>query len=340
MPITLLVDDQDPQIQYLCPSSHQTVSGSYYNNTWTIPQSEECKEGWFEYVFYGTRVHVAASVAPDAEYLVKLDDGPFMSQSAGDGSFTSSTLTDGKHTITYAAVPGQLPPILDYLTVTAGSLTPLKGRTVVADDTDDGITYSGTWSNGNLLGVPFDYSTSFYNNSTHWSRSNGDNFRFEFEGTSISIYGIVANISSGTNITAEYVIDGVSRIQGLPIGTLDSLPMLELFHADVEPGNHTFAMNVTGIQAPQALGIDFIAYNTSAEIIASSGNPRASHQIPPWAPKVIASVSSLAVILLLGSFALIWCRRKRAKTQQPSMSNNVHTIEFGSKSSVESLSKK
>ncbi|KAF9046568.1 hypothetical protein BJ165DRAFT_1585235 [Panaeolus papilionaceus] len=265
MPTTLLIDDHDSQIKYLCTSSQQTVSGSYYNNTWTTAQSDECTKGWFEYTFYGTGVHVGASIAPDAPYSVKLDDGPFISQPAGDGSFTSSLLTDGKHTITYAAGPGQLPPILDYLTVTAGSFTPLKGRTVVADDTDASIFYSGTWSEQSLLRVPFDYSTSFYNNSTHWSRSIGDNIRFEFEGTSISIYGIVANISSGANITAEYAIDGVSKMYNLPQDTLDSLPMLELFHAEVDAGTHTFMMNITSIQATQALGIDFIAYNSSAE---------------------------------------------------------------------------
>lgn len=50
---TLLVDDQDPRINYLCPTLNQQVIGTYSNNTWSTIKSKRCKEGWFEYTFYG-----------------------------------------------------------------------------------------------------------------------------------------------------------------------------------------------------------------------------------------------------------------------------------------------
>jgi hypothetical protein len=340
MPTTLLIDDQDPQIQYLCPSSHQKVAGSFYNNTWTAVQDDECQKGWFEYTFYGTGVHVATSIAhPGANYSVKIDDGPFIAQS-GNGPFTSALLSDGKHTITYAAGAGQPPPLVDYLAVTTGSLTPLHGKTIVADDMDDTIIYSGAWTDQSLLTVPFDYSTSLYRNTTHWSTRIGDHIRFEFQGTSISVYGIVANISSGGNITAEYTVDGVKRTQGLSPGTLDSLPMVELFHADVEAGNHTFTMNITDIQVPQSLGIDFITYNASAP---NDTNPKTntsdgSRQIPPWGIRVVIIVSVLAACLLLGSFVILLWRKKRIRKHlsESTADQTTHIIEFGSRRSTES----
>ena len=65
---TLLVDDQDAQINFLCPTLKQKVFGSYSNNTWSTIKSESCKTGWFEYTFYGLStlfefIHLAADDA-------------------------------------------------------------------------------------------------------------------------------------------------------------------------------------------------------------------------------------------------------------------------------------
>ena len=50
----IFVDDQDPEVKYLCPSFKQKVAGAYYEDTWTSPQKKEsCGTGWFQYTFYG-----------------------------------------------------------------------------------------------------------------------------------------------------------------------------------------------------------------------------------------------------------------------------------------------
>jgi len=50
----IFVDDQDPEVKYLCPSFKQKVAGAYYGDTWTSPQKKEsCGTGWFQYTFYG-----------------------------------------------------------------------------------------------------------------------------------------------------------------------------------------------------------------------------------------------------------------------------------------------
>ena len=48
-----LLDDQSADIAYLCPVTHQTVLGSYFNNTWTSISDESCGDGWFQLTFSG-----------------------------------------------------------------------------------------------------------------------------------------------------------------------------------------------------------------------------------------------------------------------------------------------
>ena len=51
-----LLDDQSADIAYLCPVTHQTVLGSYFNNTWTSISDESCGDGWFQLTFSGACV--------------------------------------------------------------------------------------------------------------------------------------------------------------------------------------------------------------------------------------------------------------------------------------------
>ncbi|PPQ91688.1 hypothetical protein CVT25_012901 [Psilocybe cyanescens] len=313
--ITLFVDDQDPQVQYLCPSIHQHVAGSYYNNTWTTVRNDSCSEGWFQYTFYGTGVHVSTTVAASgASYSVKIDDGEFVSHS-GTGAYDSPILSDGKHTITYATGTSLSPPAFDYLAVTAGGSTLLDGRTLAMDDADSSIVYSGSWLNTPVVPTGFDSSISLYRDTVHWTSTVGNSLQLQFEGSSISVLGIATNISSGGNITATYTLDGVTKAQDLPRGTLDTVPMVNLFHADVPPGIHTLIMNITDIQAPAALGIDLITYNATFNSIASvpaNASPSfATHNGNSFnvGAKVGIVIGTLVGVVVLASLAYVFGRR-------------------------------
>ncbi|KAF8967160.1 hypothetical protein BDZ97DRAFT_1656771 [Flammula alnicola] len=313
---TLFVDDQDSQIHYLCPSLSQQVSGTYYNNTWTTVQSETCDKGWFEYTFYGTGIHVAASMAsPGASYSVKIDDGSYEPQS-GNGSYNSPILSDGKHTLTYATGSVNTFPSFDYLTVTAGASSSLEGQTLAVDDSDKSVIYSGSWSNSPPTSMTFDPSTSLYGDTTYWSSTVGDSLQFQFTGSSISVFGIVTNVSSTGNVTATYTIDGMSKAQSIPQGTLNSLPMVKLFHADLQPGEHTLSLNITDIQAPRAIGIDFFAYNASFNNIAStSSTARVSHALNAGSKVGIAFGVLAAIALLASLFTILWRRNFLRKSK-------------------------
>jgi len=195
---TLIVDDQSPAIRYLCPSRHQQVTGTYYNNTWSTVESEDCQSGWFQYEFngmsvarlfrvyrstrLGTAIGIAATVPTGETYSIKLDDGEFVAQS-GDGSYNSPQLADGKHTITYAVKKGKgfSAPTFDYLTVTAGESTPLTGQTVAVDSGDAAIIYGGNWKASPPVDIPKN-GLSLHLGTTQWTSSVGDTLRFQFSG--------------------------------------------------------------------------------------------------------------------------------------------------------------
>ncbi|KAF8195569.1 hypothetical protein BJ912DRAFT_957438 [Pholiota molesta] len=286
----------------------QKVAGAYYNNTWTTVNSDTCENGWFEYTFYGTGIHVAASIAsPDASYSVKIDDGAFEPQTR-NGTYDSPVLSDGKHTLTYATASQKALPSFDYLT----------GTTLAVDDSDTSIVYSGNWSTTPPSSVVVDASSPLYGNTAHWPQ-----ILAILLSSSISVYGILANLSTIENITAAYILDGISKVQSIPQGTLNSLPMVELFHAEVQPGEHTLLMNITEIQITQAIGIDFVAYNASFDSTA----PASTASFPSSAlgfsrslrvgAKVGVSVGVLAAVILATLCMVLWRRRSLRNPKNP-----------------------
>jgi len=307
---TLLVDDQDPNIEYLCPVSKEKVSGYYYNNTWTSPQNSSCGAGWFQYTFNGTGVHVAASFYNSSDFPVRIDNDNFLLYT-GNGTYDSPKLPDGQHTITYAMGNLTVLPSLDYLTVTAGPNTMLYGKTIAVDDNDKSVTFRGSWTPSSPYppSSSFDYTSRLYENTAHWTSTVGDTMEFNFEGSSVAVYGIVAyNTTALRNITADFTVDGFTQTTTLSSKTLPYLPIVELFNATLRDGNHTLLFNLSDIQGERALGIDFIAYNASFDYIT----PASHESSPAWAPKLgiaLASIAGFAFILTLG--IIFWQRFRK-----------------------------
>lgn len=306
---TLFVDDQDPNVKYLCPVMKQKVTGSYYNDTWTSPQDASCGTGWFQYTFNGTGVHVAASFANTSDFPVRIDNNDFLLYT-GNGTYDSPTLPDGQHTITYAM--GNLTdyPAFDYLTVTAGPSTMLYGKTIAVDDNDHSITFRGSWSPSSLYPPSsFNYAPTLYGSTGHWTSNVGDSMEFQFEGSSVAVFGMVAyNSTALRNITADFIVDGVSQTYTISNRTLPYLPMVELFRADLQDGNHTLLFNLTDIQGERALGIDFIAYNASFNQLTPAPH---GHSVPAWAPKVGIALASIAAFACLLAVGIIFWQRFR-----------------------------
>ncbi|KAK0201899.1 hypothetical protein DFS33DRAFT_1276711 [Desarmillaria ectypa] len=277
--ITYIVDDSDSAIEYLCTSTHQRVTNSYFHDTWSSIASTDCKGGWFQYKFNGTKVHISSPITRyGQDYTVNMDSAGALIE-YGNGIYTSSPLHDGEHTIIYAIGREDLYPAFDYLTVEAGSSTQMKGRTVIVDDYDPDIAFSGNWSKVAIYPMEFDYSTGPYKNTAHWSNTAGDSFSFRFYGSSVAVYGIISNTTdTGSNAVLSYSVDTEKATTSVSLanGTNQPIPMAQLFSVDVPDGLHTLVVNVTFVLNLRQIGIDFITYNASFDSISSLSDSQVS----------------------------------------------------------------
>ncbi|KAF8073691.1 hypothetical protein FPV67DRAFT_761104 [Lyophyllum atratum] len=319
MAVHFIVDDQSNEVRYLCPVTKQTVSGTYFNDTWTTIANDECRlgEGWFQYTFYGTGVEIAASTSiAEEDFYVKIDNEPWVMQH-GRGRYESPPLSDGLHTVSYAA--GQLVfPILDYLVVKAGYTTPLQDRNIIVDNVDTSITYNGAWTTEAIPPIILDSYTTSYHNITHWSTTVGDTFQFQFTGSSLTIFGTFINISFGQTFLATYTVDDVPITEAMPMGTLDGMPMTQLFSTEVTGGNHTVLVNITQISPPLSVGFDFLTYDASFASLESmpgyAAPSSSSHRISAAAIAggVIGVISFIGAMLLL----IVLLRKRYRKMKQ------------------------
>ena len=120
--------------------------------------------------------------------FVSIDGGPEYNSSYMDAAppssrqwFQSPTLPEGTHTVNISRIAGTS---VDFVVITAGQNTSLSGETLIVDDGDPSITYSGSWSlNTNeyisrdnpVIGLP-------YGNATHETNSAGASATFRFSG--------------------------------------------------------------------------------------------------------------------------------------------------------------
>ncbi|KAG6831943.1 hypothetical protein H0H92_006544 [Tricholoma furcatifolium] len=312
MAVYFIVDDQSPELDYLCPVTKETVTGAYFNDTWTTTASDQCQDGWFQYTFQGTGVEVMAFSSMLQNHSAKIDDSPWITQNTR-GAFQSPPLADGLHTLTYAPLALET-PVFDYLVVEAGPSTLLKDRTIVIDDMDNGVRYNGNWFTDIPAPTAVDFSTASFRNTTHWSTREGDSFQYSFSGTSLALYGSFSNISAEHQFSVTYYVDGSPNVASIPNGTLDGMPMTHLFSTTSLPaGNHTLLVNITQISPPLAFGFDFLTYNASFSSLATMPGYRVS---PPQKQHHIGAIvggilGGLVFLSAIFAVVLVLLRRRK-----------------------------
>jgi len=119
--------------------------------------------------------------------LVSIDGGPAYNTSYMDPSppstrqwYQSPTLPDAVHNITVTHIAGTL---VDYAVVTAGPSTNLSTASLMVDDGDSSITYTGNWTQDtNMFTSTNSVATFPFGNGTHQTSSTGDSATFHFTG--------------------------------------------------------------------------------------------------------------------------------------------------------------
>jgi len=134
---------------------------------------------------------------------VSIDDGaPYVIQYAGPPPsyiqwYQSPSLPEGKHTITIGHVAGTA---IDYAIVKAGQNTPLSGQTVIIDNDDPAIVYSGKWMRSTSrfsTGIATNPDGPPYGNSTHRTSNVGDTITVRFTGENYCYHRLFHYVTEG-----------------------------------------------------------------------------------------------------------------------------------------------
>ncbi|KDR86141.1 hypothetical protein GALMADRAFT_274807 [Galerina marginata CBS 339.88] len=206
--------------------------------------------------------------------------------------YQSPTLSDGKHTITLAHLDRTA---VDCALVEVGQNTPLIGKTILVDNDDPAIQYSGTWTRDVN---EFDASTlpdGFpLQNSTHRSSTLGDTVKLRFSGTFVAVYGIFDWAKLGL-LSATYTLDGDVLSQSYPVTTTSeryqakdrqASNFLYFSQENLPPGDHTLVVNITEAQN-QTFILDYITYMPSFSTLSTMLNLTTSAS--PSSPTISSS---------------------------------------------------
>ncbi|KAF9477930.1 hypothetical protein BDN70DRAFT_861062 [Pholiota conissans] len=189
--------------------------------------------------------------------------------------YQSPTLEEGTHTVTVDGLAGTS---LDYAVITVGPSTPLAGTQVIVDNEDPAIQWSSGWKfDAAQFDSGFLPDGFTYQNSTRHSSAAGDLMTFRFQGTSVSIYGILSYFEVGM-VSATFTLDGESTPQTYIVTEDDlvsnqgDLPnFLFITYSNLLPQDHTLTINITRC-INQAFMLDYITYTPSFYNLALMDN--------------------------------------------------------------------
>ncbi|TFK26975.1 hypothetical protein FA15DRAFT_666930 [Coprinopsis marcescibilis] len=280
--------------------------------------------------------------------------------------FTSPTLPDGAHTVSFDFFEHPTHPpnlFLDFAVTTSGNLERYdeETRIVVDDNIVSEISYSGGWEQRTLgLDIDLNFLERPFHNGTHRTSTVGDNFSFRFSGSSISIYGCQSRAAAGS-LDVTYTIDNLTpEVRSLRVPQFlvqapgeESIPekpnWLLYERTGLEPGEHVITANLTHIEN-QIWIVDYLVYAPSFPDLASkptltvSGTPPSSaFTIPPNDSTVGSSVGgqgkqvsvivggiigALAFVAVLALLAtyIIRKRRKSNSYNQPDLGAQVLSL--------------
>ncbi|KAL1748417.1 hypothetical protein HDZ31DRAFT_60401 [Schizophyllum fasciatum] len=339
--VKYLLDDQSADIAYLCPVTHQTVLGSYFNNTWTSISDDACGDGWFQLSFSGTGVIVSAPSSSDSPSYSARIDGADAQAALTSAGFEFTGLDDGQHTLVFASSPTSVHPALDYVAVLAGQSTPLAGRSIVTDDADAALSYTGQWSTEPPFDLVLGHSSAPYAGTTHWSNSVGDTLSFSFTGDSVAVYGTLPPPAE-QNVTVAYAVDQEApTAHALPPAPVpnQASPKALLFRASgLAAGAHTLSLNVTAVADARApLGVDFVLYNATGGTLGRLGgvDKGGSVNVRAVVGGVLGALAATSALVLL-IFVLVRKRHpRRAQDELRDWKKIISLPVAGSQSTIE-----
>ncbi|KIY72141.1 hypothetical protein CYLTODRAFT_486542 [Cylindrobasidium torrendii FP15055 ss-10] len=280
---TVLVDDNLLEYESGGSQSWKTGKGSgeqYVNSSTHDAQSSSLS---FNYTFYGKAITWTGVRwgGEDTKFNVWLDDKPQSSCGPDTGDdedeevdnvygqlcpASAVTAANGVHTVKAQCrgVDEEEPVSIDYITYQVetdgdvpGGLS--AGMYLVADDTDSGVSYEGTWevsspkyTNGNVRFTPF-------GGGVHRSNIAGSKLSYTFSGTDITVYGV--QLGQTGSLQATLNIDGTKKGEvSIQSSKQDVSNKVLVSAAGLSEGKHTVELVLDVITGEQALVVDYFLY--------------------------------------------------------------------------------
>ncbi|KAJ3992466.1 hypothetical protein F5050DRAFT_919472 [Lentinula boryana] len=269
--VWLLLDDSQVSSSFINSNAIWTQAvdstGRWLGNSSTYIGSPG---GQVVVTFQGTAISFAGSTPSSANsptwFIASIDSGDQVNCTFPNAGLTqyytqwyeSPVLDDGLHTVNLSSLIVDV----DYAIVTVGQTTPLGGGWTMSNAS---LVMDGGWANGPPLG-----------NSTHRTNSVGDSFKFQFSGSSISVFGVFEWTGTGS-VTLDFNLDNQTTpsVISVPSGSSPSHPETPnhlFFSSNVTTGNHTLLVNVTDAVGNQTFVFDYLTYIPSFESLASKPN--------------------------------------------------------------------
>ncbi|KAF8896937.1 hypothetical protein CPB85DRAFT_1565685 [Mucidula mucida] len=312
--IAYLVDDRDPDVKYLCSTTHVSEDhhANFYEDTSsTVANGTDCSDGWFQYTFNGTAVDIPVSYSqPTTNYSLTLDGNEVV---ANHSSLTD--LSDEEHTIVYATAANvSLSPTFDFLSVVAGSRTKMKGRNVIVDDGDSAITYSGDgWRSSVMEPFTFPDGRGVYKDTLHFTRQVGDTLSFEFAGSSLYIYAMLPFSQNGSVSVKECVegpeVGAICTTFGNLFNNHTDSSGVELIGGmgGFPAGVNKATLSIDKVRDAYSIGFDFVTYEATFDSIDAIPTVRKSNKhVGAIVGGVIGGLAFIALVI----FAFVWWRRR------------------------------
>ncbi|PPR05501.1 hypothetical protein CVT26_009005, partial [Gymnopilus dilepis] len=261
--------------------------------------------------------------------------------------YQTPTLHSGSHNVTFFTFSNVN---FDFFVITAANDTDLSGQTLIVDDSDSSIVYSGDWSKNSSVLAAATNSRTPYGGSFHQTNAAGAAATFSFTGNSVSVHG-VANTGP---MSITFTVDGLPVPATQFADSNGSLnPTFTWYSSDsLSPADHTLQMKV-GPNPGASFSIDYILYKPAFSTLASkpvpnsatSGVPSSSNSSPtdpptttgqhqgeqtsggnitpttkPSAAVIVGSViGGLAFVLLVVLILWVWRRRRLSRLRRVSL---------------------
>ncbi|TFK72131.1 hypothetical protein BDN72DRAFT_381250 [Pluteus cervinus] len=276
----IFVDDVDTFVTYLGSWNSQVKDSQMLGGTYATPDSfvqpnaPYTSKPSLSYSTDGTHIDIYGYAPAGASLNLAVDSGdpkPLDLINSGNSSGKSALIASaqllgsGDHDVRIGVNSGA--PYIDYMLVTPRASSMLITNTLLADDRDPYLKYSGSWTQDS--GPSADYGTSLANTRTG-SKAKGAKVTVDFYGASIGVYGLL-NPTDGV-LSASFSVDGKPATKFTPydgtqtVNSSDWLINQKFFYQDLSSSSsqHTLTINVDQVTGSQMFWLDYITFEGGA----------------------------------------------------------------------------